>query len=130
MVGKENHDGIFRMGALIEGIQYPTDLLISPTDGRKVGMHRQLPTVLLLHPVVDRDFGITHRYLAGGIGDIVPIIFENLRQFYLFKAVINPTRRKKRHMRTIKSAGQKKGFVGFLPKLLSNPACSNMIGEF
>ena len=78
MVGKENYDGVFRMWALIQRIQYPTNLLIGPPDGGKVGMHCQLPTVLLLHPIVNRDFGITHGYLAGGIRDIVPVILDDL----------------------------------------------------
>lgn len=59
MVGKEDNDSIFRVGALIQGIQNPPDLLIGPADGRKLCMNRQLPTVLLLHPVVNGDFRIT-----------------------------------------------------------------------
>ena len=118
------------MWALIQGIQHPTDLLIGPPDGRKVGMHRQLPTVLLLHPLMDRNLGITHRYLAGGIGDILPVILDNFGQLYVFKALINPAGWKKRYVRSIKPAGQQKGFVGVFTKLIGNPGCGNMIGEF
>ena len=83
MVAREEYGGVLVQSESLEGLEYPTDLLVHKGNGRQVACP---------HPLLVVEKFVDPEALRVGVGNacfghVVPVAFRHERKFYLLEGI-------------------------------------------
>ena len=86
VIAEEDHHGVLRVGALIEGIEHPADLMIHEGDASQVGPHAPAELLVIVF-AQEIELGVLRQIVhpPAGFGHVQQVVGKNGRQLDLLE---------------------------------------------